>query len=121
MAAVVRGASLSMPKGGRAKVVKRCGTVCQIRKWLPLVASTAVLTVLAGGYALLCTSGFALAYTRALTLHDQPQATYYLYLLLYVSIYVIPQLIIVAVFVLTLSERKLKGREGRVLKKLLNK
>lgn len=118
MGTIVRGATLSMPKGGRAKVVKHCGMVCQIRKYLPLLASTAVLTVLAGGYALLCTSGFALAYTRALTLHDLPQAQYYLYLVLYVSIYVIPQLIIVAVFVFTLSERKLKGREGRVLKLL---
>lgn len=59
-----------------------------------------------------------MVYTRLLTLEDLPISSYYLYLLLYNIIYVLPLLIIVIVFVTTLGSRKLQAHEGRALKLL---
>ena len=47
-----------------------------------------------------------------------PVESYYLYLLLYNLIYVIPLLIIVILFTVKLGSRKLSEREGMVLKLL---
>ena len=59
-----------------------------------------------------------MVYTRILTMHDLPSSTYYLYLLAYNVIYVIPLLLIVLGFSVVLESRRLTEREGRVLKLL---
>jgi uncharacterized membrane protein HdeD (DUF308 family) len=82
------------------------------------VLSTATLAVVANSYELLCTAGFPMVYTRVLTLHELPTAAYYGYLAAYNVVYVLPLLAIVAAFAWTLGQRKLTGREGRLLKLL---
>ncbi len=81
-----------------------------------MIFGTIVLAIVANSYELLCTAGFPMVYTRALTLHELPNSSYYLYLLLYNLIYVVPLIIITLTFILTLGSRKLKEREGRALK-----
>jgi uncharacterized membrane protein HdeD (DUF308 family) len=83
-----------------------------------LLVGTVTLAVIANSYELLCTAGFPMVYTRALTLHALPGGGYYFYLALYNVIYVLPLLVIVLVFVRTLGSRKLQEREGRLLKLL---
>jgi hypothetical protein len=84
---------------------------------LPAMAGGAVvLAIAANSYELLCTAGFPLVFTRVLTLHALPAATYYLYLVCYNVVYVIPLLAVVAVFTVTLGSRKLTERQGRMLK-----
>jgi uncharacterized membrane protein HdeD (DUF308 family) len=74
--------------------------------------------VAANFYELLCTAGFPMVYTRILTLHSLSQGVYYLYLLFYNTIYVVPLAAIVLLFVRTIGSRKLSEREGRLLKLL---
>ena len=83
-----------------------------------LLAGTVALAVAANTYELLCTSGFPLVYTRALTLSDLTTSGYYIYLAFYNVIYVTPLLVIVLLFTLTLGSRKLTEAQGRVLKLL---
>jgi uncharacterized membrane protein HdeD (DUF308 family) len=59
-----------------------------------------------------------MVYTRTLTLQNLPTATFYLYLGLYNFIYVVPLLVIVAIFTVRFGARKLTEDEGRVLKLL---
>jgi hypothetical protein len=59
-----------------------------------------------------------MVYTRTLTLNELPTSTYYLYLVIYNVLYVVPLLAITLVFVYTLGSRKLKESEGRILKLL---
>ena len=59
-----------------------------------------------------------MAFTRVLTLNELSTGTYYLYLVLYNVVYVIPLLLIVGGFVLALGSRKLQAYEGRSLKLL---
>ncbi|MEM3450717.1 MAG: hypothetical protein QW439_04120, partial [Candidatus Woesearchaeota archaeon] len=60
--------------------------------------------------------GFPMVFTRILTMHNISRSGYYAYLLLYNLIYVLPLLVIVLFFTLTLGARKLTEWEGRVLK-----
>jgi len=83
-----------------------------------MMVGAIALSIAANSYELLCTAGFPMVFTRALTLNDLPTSSYYLYLVFYNVIYVIPLLLIVGVFVATLGSRKLSEREGRVLKLL---
>ena len=81
-----------------------------------LILGTIMLAVVANSYELLCTSGFPMVFTRLLTLNDLTSWDYYIYLMFYNIIYVIPLLVIVLVFTKTLGARKLSEREGRILK-----
>jgi len=83
-----------------------------------LLVGTVALAIVANSYELLCTAGFPMVYTRALTLRQLSTGAYYFYLALYNLIYVIPLLIIVLAFTWTLGSRKLGEREGRLLKLL---
>ena len=65
---------------------------------------------------LVCTSGFPALFTRILTLREQEGASYYGYLLLYNAAYLLDDVIVLAIGVITLSNRRLQEREGRVLK-----
>ena len=59
-----------------------------------------------------------MVYTRILTLRALSVESYYLYLLLYNLIYILPLLLIVVVFTIKLGSRKLSEQEGMVLKLL---
>ena len=80
--------------------------------------ATIILAVAANSYELLCTAGLPMVYTRILTLSDLSTNQYYLYLALYNVIYIIPLLLIVILFSLTLGSKKLSEQEGRLLKML---
>ena len=82
------------------------------------MVGTVALAFVANSYELLCTAGFPLVFTRILTLNDLPTVSYYLYLVLYNVVYVIPLLLIVGLFVWTLGARKLSEQGGRLLKLL---
>ena len=64
----------------------------------------------------MCTSGFPALYTRILTLKQLDSVSYYGYLLLYNLAYMFDDLIILAIGVITLSQRRLQEKEGRWLK-----
>jgi len=82
----------------------------------PMLVSTVLLAIVANSYELLCTAGFPMVYTRALTLADLESWQYYAWLAAYNVIYVLPLLAIVTVFVKTMGARKLTEAEGRLLK-----
>jgi uncharacterized membrane protein HdeD (DUF308 family) len=83
-----------------------------------MVGGTVLLAVAANSYEILCTAGFPMVFTRVLTLHSLPTGAYYLYLVFYNVVYIIPLAVIVAIFTITLGSRKLTERQGRVLKLL---
>jgi hypothetical protein len=81
-----------------------------------MLFGTSVLAILANAYELLCTAGFPMVYTRVLTLKGLGTGTYYLYLLFYNIVYVVPLAVVVLIFTLTLGSRKLTEFQGRSLK-----
>jgi hypothetical protein len=110
------GPSLSMPTSARPGLFRRMRSLVGAQSLTTMLAGTLALAVVANAYELLCTAGFPMVFTRLLTLEPLPPLAYYGYIALYCAVYVIPLLIIVGLFVVTLGRRKLTEREGRILK-----
>ncbi len=111
-----KGLSLTIPDSAKPKLFDRMRRLIHASSLLSLLLGTTVLAIAANSYELLCTAGFPMVYTRILTLNSLSTASYYLYLVLYNVIYVIPLLIIVVAFGITLGKRQLTEWQGRLLK-----
>ena len=75
-----------------------------------------MLAILVQIVEFMCTSGFPALYTRILTLRQLDSISYYSYLLLYNVAYMFDDVIILAIGIITLSQRRLQEKEGRWLK-----
>lgn len=113
-----KGLSLSMPEHAKPHLFERMRNLLKGEQLGPVLLGTTVLAVVANSYELLCTAGFPMVFTRVLTLRNLETLEYYGYLLLYNVVYVLPLIIIVTIFTLTLGSHKLSEKEGRMLKLL---
>ena len=113
-----KGISLMIPEKAKPKLFERMRNLLKSSSLTTMIAGTVVLSVFANAYELLCTVGFPMVYTRALTLHKLTTLQYYLYLVFYNIVYVIPLAIIVLVITISLGARKLTEWQGRQLKLL---
>lgn len=111
-----QGVSLTIPDDAKPRLFDRMRRLLRSTSLVSTIIGATLLAVVANFYELLCTAGFPMVFTRILTLGNLSTATYYLYLLLYNIIYVIPLFIIVLVFTVTLGKRQLSELQGRVLK-----
>jgi hypothetical protein len=111
-----KGISLTIPEQAKPRLFERMRNLLKSSSLPAMVAGTVVLAVTANAYELLCTAGFPMIYTRVLTLHKLAAAQYYLFLVLYNIVYVLPMAAIVVVITVTLGARKLTEWQGRKLK-----
>lgn len=111
-----KGISLSIPESVKPSLFRRMREVVTAGNFGGMLLSTVLLALVANSYELLCTAGFPMVYTRALTIQDLPTLTYYSYLGAYNVIYIIPLAAIVSIFSVTLGAKKLSEYGGRVLK-----
>jgi hypothetical protein len=113
-----RGINLSIPDRTRPRLYQRVRALLHTGRLPALLFGTVMLALAANSYELLCTAGFPMVFTRILTINELTPSAYYGYLILYNVIYIIPLLVIVIVFSLTLGAHKLSERGGRLLKLL---
>jgi len=113
-----KGMSLSLSDNAKPKIFDRIRNLLRLDSIITVLFATIVLAIVANSYELLCTAGFPMVYTRILTLKALELESYYLYLLLYNVIYVLPLLAIVILFTIKLGSRKLSKNEGVILKLL---
>jgi len=113
-----QGVSLTISEQARPKLFQRMRNLLQARSLPTMMLAASGLALFANLYEFLCTAGFPMVYTRILTMSELSGMQYYAYLLLYNIVYVIPLLVIVLLFVLTMGARKLQESEGRGLKLL---
>jgi thiol-disulfide isomerase/thioredoxin len=111
-----QGLSLTIPDSAKPKLFDRMRRLIRTSSLLSLLLGTSVLAIAANSYELLCTAGFPMVYTRILTLNSLSKTSYYLYLVFYNVIYVVPLLLIVVAFGVTLGKRQLTEWQGRLLK-----
>ena len=112
------GLSLSIPDGKKPRLFRRMRELLKLQGTPGLLLATIVLALMANSYELLCTSGLPMVYTRILTLEALPTPSYYLYLLLYNLVYVIPLALIVLLFSAGVARGRLQALGGRLLKLL---
>lgn len=111
-----KGFSLTIPESAKPGLFDKMRKLMRSTSSASILLGTIVLAITANSYELLCTAGFPLVYTRILTLNELSTSSYYLYLVLYNLVYVIPLLTIVIIFTATFGKKKLTERQGRLLK-----
>ncbi len=111
-----RGISLSIPDSAKPDIYARMRRILQAQNLAGALIGAVVLAILVQIVEFMCTSGFPALYTRILTLKQLDTMSYYGYLLLYNVAYMFDDVIILAIGVITLSQRRLQEKEGRWLK-----
>jgi hypothetical protein len=110
------GISLSIPAAAKPDIYARMRRILQAENLAAAVCGAAVLAGLVQIVELMCTSGFPALFTRILTLKQLDNMSYYGYLLLYNLAYMLDDVIILTIGVITLSQHRLQEKEGRWLK-----
>lgn len=113
-----RGVSLSIPATAKPGIYARMRRILQAENLAAAIFGAVLLAVLVQLVELMCTSGFPALFTRILTLEQLDVPSYYGYLLLYDLAYMLDDVIVLAIGVITLSQRRLQEKEGRWLKLL---
>lgn len=111
-----KGVSLSIPEGAKPSLYQRMRKLINAANLWAMIGSTIVLAIAANSYELLCTTGFPLIYNTILMSNGVSGLAKYSYLVFYNTVYIIPLMVIVIVFVSNFNSRKLKESEGQVLK-----
>lgn len=113
-----RGVSLSIPAAAKPGIYARLRRILQAENMTGALLGTVVLAVLVQVVEFMCTSGFPALFTRILTLRQLDAASYYGYLFLYDMAYMLDDIIILTIGIITLSQHRLQENEGRWLKLL---
>jgi len=113
-----KGVSLSIPDEKKSGLFKKMRDLVKNPEVAAVIFGTIVLAATVNFYELLCTSGFPLVFTNQLRAYNMSTSDSYLYIFFYNVVYVIPLIVIVLIFVLTLGRWKLSEWHGRVLKLL---
>jgi len=111
-----KGVSLSIPDAAKPDIYAGMRRILQAKNLAGALIGAVVLAVLVQMVEFMCTSGFPALYTRILTLKQVDSISYYSYLLLYNVAYMFDDVIILAIGIITLSQRRLQEKEGRWLK-----
>jgi hypothetical protein len=111
-----KGISLTIPDTAKPKLFDRMRRLLKSSSPVSILIGASILAIAANSYELLCTAGFPMVFTRILTLNQLPTPSYYAYLVLYNSIYIVPLLSIVLVLTLTLGKKKITEWQGKILK-----
>lgn len=110
------GVSLSIPNAAKPAIYERIRNILQAKNMTAAIIGAVVLALLVQIVEFMCTSGFPALYTRILTLKHLDNISYYSYLLLYNIAYMLDDLLILSIGVITLSQHRLQEKEGRWLK-----
>jgi len=113
-----KGISLSIPESKKPEIFKKMRSLVKTSYLPAIIGGTIFLAVTVNFYELLCTLGFPLIFTSRLAFHNLPDIQYYTYIFFYNVVYVIPLMVILLLFVVTLGRRKLTELEGKKLKLL---
>lgn len=111
-----RGISLSIPDAAKPGLYVRIRRILQAENMTAALLGTVLFAVLVQAVELLCTAGLPALYTRILTLQQLDRPVYYGYLALYNVAYMLDDVIVLAIGVITISRYRLQEREGRWLK-----
>ncbi len=111
-----KGISLSLSKNKKLKFEQRVKNLSLTKSTSALIIGTVIIASAISLVAIACTFGIPLAYTKILTSKSLPFLQYYLYLIFYNLIYIIPMATIVSIFAITLGKKTFGKKWIRRLK-----
>ncbi|MBK8059163.1 MAG: NrdH-redoxin [Gemmatimonadetes bacterium] len=110
------GPSLSIPESAKPGIYRRARRIVTAEHLAAALAAVVILSALVNVVELLCTAGLPALYTQVLSTHELSRPAYYGNLGLYVGAYILDDSIVLAVGIVTLSQKRLQERAGRWLK-----
>jgi len=110
------GVSLSIPASAKPGIYARLRHIVLAENLAGAIAGAVLLAILVQIVEFVCTSGFPAMFTRILTIQQLDTVNYYGYLLLYDLAYMLDDTVVLAIGIITLSQRRLQEKEGRWLK-----
>lgn len=113
-----KGPSLSMPQEKQKETFRKIRKLVKSPSLIAMLGGTVFLAVTVNFYELICTLEFPWVFSNILNTYDLQTFDYYLYLIFYNIVYVIPLIMILLVFTFTLGSKKLSELQGRKLKLL---
>jgi len=111
-----KGPSLSIPESQKPKLFEKMRKIVHEGALPIALISVIVLAFTVNTIELLCTAGFPAIYTKILTLNNLSTFSYYAYLFLYILMYMIDDLLVFTIAVLTLRSKKLTEKQGKWMK-----
>jgi glutaredoxin len=111
-----KGITLSIPESVKPGIYARVRRIVMTGYLSVAIGLSVILAILVNIVELMCTAGLPAVYTQILTLQRLPPWKNYAYLGLYNVGYMFDDSLMVIVFVVTLSHRKMREAEGRWLK-----
>jgi len=111
-----KGVSLSIPESAKPKLFKKMRQIIHEASLPIALLGVIILAFTVNSIELLCTAGFPAIYTKILTLNNLPSISYYAYLLLYIIMYMIDDMLIFTIAVITLTSKKLTEKQGKWMK-----
>jgi hypothetical protein len=115
-----KGASLSIPDSKKPGIYKQMRSLVKNPKLIASIVGTIILAATINFYELLCTLGLPWVFTTRLEdLLNSNQITLSevsTYIIFYNIVYVIPLILIVLLFIITLGKRKLSEWHGQIMK-----
>ncbi len=111
-----KGPSLSIPEQAKPTIYKRTRAVLGAHSTLAALLAASVLALLVNTLELLCTAGLPAVYTEVLSAHELSTWQRYGYLAFYDLVYMLDDMILLGVAIVTLRRTKLQEQGGRVLK-----
>jgi hypothetical protein len=111
-----KGVTLSIPESAKPGIYSRVRRIVTTDYISVAIGLSVILAVVVNVVELMCTAGLPAVYTQILTLQQLPAWKNYLYLGLYNVGYMFDDGLMVIIFVVTLSHRKMRQVEGRWLK-----
>jgi hypothetical protein len=111
-----QGVTLSIPESTKPGIYDRVRRIVTAKYISVAIGLSVILAVLVNIVEILCTAGLPALYTQILTVQQLPSWQNYVYLAIYNLAYMFDDTLMVSVFVITLSHRKMRETEGRWLK-----
>jgi hypothetical protein len=111
-----KGVTLSIPESVKPGIYSRVRRIVTTDYISVAIGLSVILAVVVNVVELMCTAGLPAVYTQILNLQQLPAWKNYLYLGLYNVGYMFDDGLMVIIFVVTLSHRKMRQVEGRWLK-----
>lgn len=111
-----KGISLMISEKQKPKLYQRVRKIIQTKSTFLAIVSTLVLAVFVNFIELACTIGLPALFTKILTEKQITTVSKYFYLILYNVAYVLPLLLIVIVFALTLGKYKMTEKTAKFFK-----
>jgi cytochrome c biogenesis protein CcdA len=111
-----KGFSLMITDGAKNELAGKIRGIINAHDTAAMLGATVLLAVFVNLIELGCTIGLPAVFTRVLSVRDAGLAEKYWYMAVYNAAYVIPLLLIVSLFILTMGRYRMTESHGKLLK-----